>query len=189
MNDLGALEVAFKDIVANTIKRDGIDNLMAWIESTDFYTAPSSTRYHGAEPGGLVAHSIAVYNRLKTKQTDEDDETIAIAALFHDLCKCNFYKQTYRNVKNEVTGKWERVPYYEIDETSIPLGHGEKSMFIIMNFMKLTDDESLAIRWHMCFSAVEQQFEKPSMIRAMQICRLVLKLQEADMEATFFDGK
>ena len=82
MNDLRALKAEFKDIVTNTIHRDGIDDLMAWLDSTDFYSAPSSTRYHGAEPGGLVAHSIAVYNRLKQKQTDETDETIAIASLF-----------------------------------------------------------------------------------------------------------
>ena len=189
MNDLRTLKAEFKDIVASNIHRDGIDGLMAWLESTDFYSAPSSTRYHGAEPGGLVAHSIAVYNRLKQKQTDETDETIAIASLFHDLCKCNFYKQTFRNVKNEVTGKWEKMPAYDIDETSIPLGHGEKSMFIIMKFMKLTDEEALAIRWHMGFSAVEQQFEKPSMARAMQICKLVIKLQEADTESSFWDGK
>lgn len=188
MNDINALTEEFKDIVAKNIHRDGIDDLMSWINSTDFYVAPSSTRYHGAEPGGLVAHSIAVYKRLKAKQEDEDDETIAIAALFHDLCKCNFYKQSFRNVKNEVTGKWEKVHCYEIDDT-YPLGHGEKSMFIIMNFMKLTDDEAMAIRWHMGFSAVEQQFEKPSMTKAMQMYKLVLKLQAADQEAAFWDCK
>lgn len=188
MNDLRVLKVEFKDIVTNTIRRDGIDDLMAWLESTDFYSAPSSTRYHGAEPGGLVAHSIAVYNHLKQKQTDETDETIAIVSLFHDLCKCNFYKQTFRNVKNEVTGKWEKVPAYDIDD-KFPLWHGEKSMFTIMKFMHLTDEEALAIRWHMGFSAVEQQFEKPAMARAMQICKLVIKLQEADTEASFWDGK
>lgn len=188
MNDLKALKTEFKDIVANMIHRDGIDGLMTWLDSTDFYSAPSSTRYHGAEPGGLVAHSIAVYNCLKQKQTDETDETIAIASLFHDLCKCNFYKQTFRNVKNEVTGKWEKVPSYEVND-QFPLGHGEKSMFIVMKFMNLTDEEAMAIRWHMGFSAVEQQFEKPSMARAMQICKLVIKLQEADTESSFWDGK
>jgi len=188
MNDLAVLEVSFKDIVAKNIHREGIDDLMTWIGSTDFYSAPSSTRYHGAEPGGLVAHSIAVYNRLKAKQTDESDETIAIAALFHDLCKCNFYKQTYRNVKNEATGKWERVPAYEVDDTW-PVGHGEKSVIIIMNFMKLTDDEIFSIRWHMGFSVIEQQFEKPSMTKAMQMSKLVLKLIEADAEASFWDNK
>ena len=188
MNDLKALKDEFKSVVANTIHRDGIDDLMTWLESTDFYSAPSSTRYHGAEPGGLAAHSIAVYNRLKQKQTDETDESIAIASLFHDLCKCNFYKQTFRNVKNEVTGKWEKVPSYEVND-QFPLGHGEKSMFIIMKFMKLTDEEAMAIRWHMGFSAVEQQFEKPSMARAMQLYKLVIKLQEADTESSFWDGK
>lgn len=189
MNDINALTEEFKDIVAKNIHRDGIDDLMSWVGSTDFYIAPSSTRYHGAEPGGLVAHSIAVYKRLKAKQEDEDDETIAIAALFHDLCKCNFYKPSFRNVKNEITGKWEKVPCYEIDEISIPLGHGEKSLFIIMNFMKLTDDEALAIRWHMGAFAIEPTFEKPSMTRALSDYHLVLKLQEADMEASFWDGK
>ena len=185
--DLNAAE--FKNIVKQNIIREGIDDLMCWLDSTDFYSAPSSTCYHGSEPGGLCAHSIAVYKRLKAKQEDEDDETIAIAALFHDLCKVNFYKQSYRNVKNEVTGKWERKECYIIDETSIPLGHGEKSLFIIMNFMKLTDDEALAIRWHMSFSAVEPVFEKPSLVKALERYPLVLKLQEADSEAAFFDKK
>lgn len=188
MNDLRALELEFKTIVANTIHREGIDMLMCWLGSTDFFKAPSSNRYHGAEPGGLVAHSIAVYKRLKEMQEDEDDETIAIAALFHDLCKVNFYKESYRNVKNDVTGKWERVPSYDIDD-SYPLGHGEKSMFYIMNFMKLTDDEVMAIRWHMGFSVVEQQFEKPALTKAMQTYKLVLKLQTADAQAAFWDGK
>ena len=188
MNDLEALKAAFNGIVSQNIHREGIGNLMHWLDSTDFYSAPSSTRYHGAEPGGLVAHSIAVYNRLKVKQTDEDNETIAIAALFHDLCKCNFYKPSFRNVKNEATGKWERVPSYEINDTC-PLGHGEKSMFIIMKYMYLTDDEANAVRWHMGFSVVEPQFEKPALVTAMQKYPLVIKLIEADMEASFIDNK
>lgn len=187
MNNIIELEDEFRDIVSKNIHRNGIDDLMSWISTTDFFIAPASNRYHGAEPGGLVAHSLAVYKRLKAKQEEEDDESIAIAALFHDLCKVNFYKQSYRNVKNETTGKWERVDSYEICDT-FPLGHGEKSMFLIMNFMKLSDDEAHAIRWHMGFSAVEQQFEKPSMTKAMQMYKLVLKLQEADMEASFFDN-
>lgn len=179
----------FKSIVNKYIHREGIDSLMGWLDTTDFYTAPSSAKYHGATEGGLCAHSIAVYNRLKQKQTNEDNETIAIAALFHDLCKCNFYKQTFRNVKNDLTGKWEKVPYYEIDEVSIPLGHSEKSLFLIMKFMKLTDEEALAIRWHMGAFALEPIFEKPSMTKALSDYHLVLKLQEADTEAAFWDGK
>lgn len=188
MNDIERNKTTFKSIVFSTIHREGIEDLMNWIDTTDFYSAPSSTRYHGAEPGGLCAHSLAVYKYLKAKQEDEDDETIAIAALFHDLCKCNFYKQSFRNVKNEVTGKWEKVPCYEVDD-QLCLGHGEKSMFIIMNFMKLTDDECLAIRWHMGFAVVEQQFEKPALTKAMQQCKLVIKTIEADLEAAFWDCK
>ena len=188
MNDLVALEAEFKDIVAKNIHREGIDKLMYWLGTTDFFTAPSSHRYHGAEPGGLCAHSIAVYKRLKAKQDEEDDETIAIAALFHDLCKVNFYKQSYRNVKNDVTGKWERVPSYEIED-SYPLGHGEKSMFFLMNFIKLTDDEAMAIRWHMGGWYANNQGENAALANALMRYHLVLKLQTADQEAAFWDCK
>lgn len=188
MIDTEANKKEFLDIVSKYIHRDGIDKLVSWLNTTDFFIAPSSHCYHGAEPGGLCQHSLAVYKRLKAKQEDEDDETIAIAALFHDLCKVNFYKASTRNVKNEVTGKWEKVPCYVIDEVSINLGHGEKSMFILMNFITLTDDEACAIRWHMGFSAVEQIFEKPSLVKAMSNYKLVLKLQEADQEASFWDN-
>ncbi len=188
MNDLVALEAEFKDIVTKNIHREGIDKLMYWLGTTDFFTAPSSHRYHGAEPGGLCAHSIAVYKRLKAKQDGEDDETIAIAALFHDLCKVNFYKQSYRNVKNDVTGKWERVPSYEIED-SYPLGHGEKSMFFLMNFIKLTDDEAMAIRWHMSGFYASNPGENAALSNALMRYRLVLKLQMADQESAFWDCK
>lgn len=181
-------KIRFKEIVEKYIHLNGINELMEWLETTDFFTAPSSARYHGAEPGGLCEHSLAVYDRLKNIQADESDETIAIVSLFHDLCKVNFYKQSYRNVKNDETGKWERVPSYDYSD-KLPLGHGEKSMFLLMKYIRLTDEEALAIRWHMGAFAVEPIFEKPSMTRALSDYHLVLKLQEADAEASFWDGK
>ena len=177
----------FKSIVKNYISRDGINELMHWLDSTDFYTAPSSARYHAAYPGGLCDHSIAVYNRLKSMQDNESDETIAIVALFHDLCKVNFYKESTRNVKDE-DGRWIKVPYYEYrQDDPLPLGHGEKSVIMILRYMQLTDEEILAIRWHMGFSAVEPVFEKPSLANALMKFKLVLKLQTADQQAAFFD--
>lgn len=185
MNNLQENELKFKQIVSANIHRAGINNLMNWLDTTDFYNAPSSTRYHGAEPGGLCAHCIKVYECLKRKQEDETDESIAIAALFHDLCKVDYYKQSLRNVKDE-NGKWIQVPFYEINERSIPMGHGEKSMYLVMKHMSLTDDEALAIRWHMGFSVLEPFYEKPSFTRSLEASKLVLKLHTADTESSFW---
>ena len=132
------------------ITRRGADRLLAWLDSdaSDFFTAPSSTRFHGAYEGGLVEHSLNVYECLKdylsrprTKELygmDYTPETIAITALLHDICKVGFYAVDYRNAKNE-QGVWERVPYYTIRD-SLPYGHGEKSVYMIQCFMHLTQD-------------------------------------------------
>ena len=186
MIDTEANKKEFLDIVSKYIHRDGIDKLVSWLNTTDFFIAPSSHCYHGAEPGGLCQHSLAVYRRLKAKQEDEDDETIAIAALFHDLCKVNFYKPGFRNVKNEDTGKWERVPSYTIED-QWPAGHGEKSVFILMALMPLTDDEIMAIRWHMSGFYASNPGESSAIALAMSKYKLVLKLQESDQEAAFWD--
>lgn len=143
--------------IASVITREGIDRLMSWLENeSDFFAAPASTKHHLAVPGGLVRHSINVYSILKDKSKmyndshglDISDETVAIVGLFHDICKANFYKISFRNVKNEKTGIWEKVPYIDIDD-KWPLGHGEKSAFFISKYMKLTDLELFMIRYHM----------------------------------------
>ena len=111
-------------------------------ESTDFFTAPASTRFHGDHEGGLLEHSLKVYEILNEKlkhtpiEMNIPDDTIKIAALLHDICKVNFYKVSYRNAKNEL-GVWEKVPYYTIEDT-IPYGHGEKSVMMITEYIKLT---------------------------------------------------
>lgn len=142
----------FLDICRNEIHRDGIDNLLAWLVKSDFFTAPASTRYHGNYEGGLCAHSLNVYNTLKDLCAiylpEAPQETIAIVGLFHDFCKINFYKMGSRNVKDEATGQWVKKDVWEIDE-KIPLGHGEKSCIILQWYIKLTIEELLAIRWHM----------------------------------------
>lgn len=109
------------------------------------------------------------------------DDTIKIAALLHDICKVNFYKVSYRNAKNEL-GVWEKVPYYTIEDT-IPYGHGEKSVMMITEYMKLTVEEKYAIRWHMGLSEPKEQYT--TIGNAFTRYPLALMLFEADLEATY----
>ena len=118
--------------------REGMENLIEFLKNkTDFFEAPASTRFHGSFKGGLLEHSMKVYEILKQKAGDS--ESVRIIALLHDICKTNFYKVDYRNAKNE-QGVWEKVPYYTIEDT-IPYGHGEKSVMMISEFIKLTPEE------------------------------------------------
>lgn len=183
----------FIKIYTENIKRPGADKLLEYLKSnsSDFFTAPSSTRYHGAYEGGLVEHSINVYhclvdylNRNRAKelyQMDYSPESVAIVSLLHDLCKINFYTVDYRNAKNE-KGVWEKVPYYRIEDT-MPYGHGEKSVYIISSYMKLSREESFAIRYHMGFSGIE---DKNSIGKAFEMFPLAFAVSVADMEATYF---
>jgi len=161
------------------IDREGMDKLIEFLESSDFFEAPASTRYHGAWKGGLLEHSMKVYEILKTKV--EDSDTVKIVALLHDICKVNFYKTDYRNAK--VNGVWEQVPYYTVDDT-IPYGHGEKSVMMISEYIKLTPEEKYAIRWHMGFTEPKELYGTISM--AYKKYPIALYTHEADLEATYF---
>ena len=159
MTDLTSLKDKFVAIYRENITRPGADRLLEYLlsDSSDFFTAPASTRYHGAYEGGLCEHSINVYECLKNYLErervkdiyglDYSDETIALVALLHDLCKVNLYRISYRNAKNEM-GVWEKVPYFEFHDT-LPYSHGEKSVYLCMRHIQLTPEEALAIRWHM----------------------------------------
>ena len=140
----------FVEIYNKNITRPGADRLLKWLETTDFFTAPASTRFHGACECGLVMHSINVYNAMMQHFFTEGEsaESYAICGLLHDLCKANFYKVGTRNVKNDVTGQWEKVPFYQVAD-QLPYGHGEKSVYLIEHFMRLKTAEAIAIRWHM----------------------------------------
>ena len=192
----------FLSIYTEKIKRAGADKFLEWLNKTDFFTAPASTRYHLAEPGGLVAHSVHVYERLRSLYlaekindlkdcgdavaaglSDSEEETIAICGLLHDICKVNFYKAGTRNVKNETTGQWEKVPCYTIED-QLPYGHGEKSVYIIGGFMRLTREEAMAIRWHM---GPWQDGEKQNAGAAFGKFSLALLTHMADMQATYLD--
>lgn len=183
----------FIQIFNDSIHREGADSLLLWLESTDFFTAPASTKYHSCHEGGLCEHSLNVYKRLHRVFFGENSiehgneakekESITICGLLHDVCKANFYKASTRNVKNDETGKWEKKPYYAIDE-KFPFGHGEKSVFLIERFMKLTPEEAVAIRFHM------GEFEKErSTSDAYSKYPLAVMLHVSDLEATFLDEK
>jgi len=135
------------------IERKGLDNLLHWLEATDFYSAPASTQYHGAYAGGLLEHSLNVYDELKRLLTvypeiEPDEETLLIISLFHDLCKVNTYVSESRNRKND-EGKWESYLAYKRKEKFCYGGHGSKSVFLIQTFMKLTPEEAVCINCHM----------------------------------------
>lgn len=185
----------FIQIYKEKITREGADKLLEFLLKSDFFTAPASTRYHGACEGGLLQHSLNVYDclvdilaRPRMKEIygiEYSDESIAIAGLLHDICKVNFYKVGTRNVKDE-NGKWTSVPYYTIEDT-LPYGHGEKSAYIVSAYMKLTRDEAFAIRYHMGFSGTE---DPGNVGKALEMFPLAYATCCADMEAAFImEGK
>lgn len=182
----------FIKIYKEKITREGSDKLLEFLEKSDFFTAPASTRYHGAYEGGLLRHSLNVYECLVEYLVRErvqqkyglnvSEESAAIVALLHDICKVNFYTVSMRNSKNEQTGQWEKVPYYTINDT-LPYGHGEKSVYMVSGFMRLTREEAMAIRWHMGFSGIE---DKNTIGKALEMYPLAFALSVADMEASYF---
>ena len=173
------------------ITREGADELLEYLcsDKSDFFTAPASTRFHGAYEGGLCEHSVNVFEALREyvsrpRFTEEyglsySDETIAIVSLLHDLCKVNVYKASTRNVKKD--GVWTTVPFYEFDD-KLPYGHGEKSVYVISGFMRLSREEAFAIRYHMGFSKDE---EAKNVSSAFEMFPLAMANYVADMEATF----
>ncbi|MDO4754827.1 MAG: HD domain-containing protein [Parabacteroides sp.] len=139
--------------ICSVIKRPGIEKFMNFLESSDFYIAPASSRFHGSYKGGLLQHSLNVYHELRRLLTaypeiSVSDETVAISGLFHDVCKVNFYEPEKRNRKN-AEGKWESYDSYKINEKFCFGGHGGKSVFIIQSYMRLTAEEAVAINCHM----------------------------------------
>lgn len=182
----------FISIYKEKIKRDGSEKLLEYLcNKSDFFTAPASGRFHSSYEGGLAQHSINVYHcltdyleREKVKNTYKitaSEESAAIVALLHDMCKIDVYVKDLRNVKNE-QGKWEQVPYYRYED-KLPYGHGEKSVYMISGFMRLTREEAMAIRWHMGFSRSE---DSGLVGKAFESYPLAFALSTADMEATYF---
>ena len=184
----------FISLYRQYIHREGAEELLRFLNDSDFFTAPASARYHSCYAGGLCQHSINVFECLwayiKRKRVQEvyqltteeyNDESLAIVGLLHDLCKVNVYKPGFRNVKDE-NGQWQRVPNYTFEDNE-PYGHGEKSVFMINRYMKLTDMESFAIRFHMGFSGDE---DNRMVGQALAKYPLAFAVSVADSEATYF---
>ena len=169
-------------------QRPGIENLISWLSSSDFFTAPASSRFHSSYPGGLCEHSLKVLSRLRLLLQSIPDapivspESMAIVALLHDVCKANYYGVEMRNRKNDA-GQWEKYPFYIVDE-KFPFGHGEKSVFLIERYIRLTPEEAVAIRFHM------GAFDEGSRSVYGAACEkfpLAFYLHMADMMASHFD--
>ena len=176
----------FIEIFQENVKRPGSEKLLEWLSQSDFFIAPASTKYHSAFEGGLVQHSLNVYKLLKKRCAEygiTDGETIAICGLLHDICKANFYTISYRNAKNE-RGQWEKVPYYTVDD-QFPFGHGEKSVFVIERFMRLRENEAIAIRWHMGGFDDSVKAGSFGVSGAFEKYPLAVKLHLADLQATY----
>ena len=186
------LKQQFQEKLLST-KRDGIENVIKHLDRLGFFTAPASTKFHLSVKGGLMEHSWNVCNtalmlreqmiQMKPELADKlPEESVVIASLLHDVCKSNIYKDAILNRKND-QGYWEKVPGYEVDYSSLPLGHGEKSVIMLLTLgLKLTKDEMLAIRWHM--TAWELAFQSPeqksNLQKAREIAPLCAIIQAAD---------
>lgn len=181
------VSVANKEKFINLLlstNREGIEKFIKWLDGTDFFTAPASTRFHSNYEGGLCQHSLNVYEIFKKKCQDNKvemkEDNIIIAALLHDICKANFYVETTRNVKKD--GKWIQVPYYTVEDQN-PLGHGEKSCLILQTFINLTKEELYCIRWHM--GGYEPKENLNTVSAAWNMCKPAVLLHTADLEASY----
>ena len=211
---MNVMKDRFIDLYNHQIHRPGADKLLQWLETTDFFTAPASTRFHLAREDGLVEHSVHVYERLQAlyqqeftggaMPTLEQQESIAICGLLHDICKVNVYQQEPKNrktydptkvaaaeswqVKHDALGDfvWETIMGYKFED-SLPYGHGEKSVYIISGFMRLTREEAMAIRWHMGFSDNDFKSGGYSVGNAFEMYPLALLTHIADLQATYLD--
>lgn len=185
----------FLEIYNKYVKREGADKLRAWLESTDFFTAPASTKFHSNFEGGLCAHTINVYKRLvalvkneygENYQSVVSDESLAIMGLLHDICKVNTYTVDYRNVK--VNGEWTKQPYYAVQD-ELPYGHGEKSVYMLCGFIKLTREEAMAINWHMSGFDMRVKGGSYAISEAYYQFPVAVLLAMADMMASYLDEK
>ena len=164
--------------------RQGIDDLINYLESTNFFYDPASAYYHGAFKGGLAQHSLQVFYNLKRYYdlglVEATFEEIVISALMHDICKANGYSLSTKNVK--VGDVWQQVPVYKNEKPTFPYGHGEKSVDILRDYITLTTNEKLAIRYHM--GAYESKECWNDLSYAQEISPLALWLHVADVVAT-----
>lgn len=176
----------YKSLLRNT-KREGIEDLVKWLDETDFKFAPASTQYHNSFRGGLLKHSLDVYYNMYDFKNfidffDIPEDTIILTSLLHDICKVNTYVVSLRNKKDE-NGNWIQVPYYEWDDLE-PIGHGEKSIMLMYEHnVKPTKLERAMIRNHMGYSMGDDNKRDVSHLFAK--CPQTLLLHWADELSTF----
>lgn len=180
--------------ILSKVKRRGMKDLIAFLESSDFFESPTSTIYHGAYPGGLLEHSLNVYHCMQFEYDNlrESDfqlpeipeESMILVSLLHDVCKANTYMKGTRNVKNEQTGQWEKVPCYR-REPLFAMGHGGKSVFILQRFIQLSPEEAQAIFWHMGAYDLSNYMTMNELSQAYKDNLLAFLLNCADMKATY----
>ncbi len=191
-NNIEQNKQQFLQLLKTKVKRDGLNELISYLEKSDFFTAPASARFHCDHEGGLLEHSLNVYNRLNNMVLNEygnynviPEESIVICGLLHDLCKIDFYKTDFKNVKEN--GEWVKKPYYMVDE-KLPYGHGEKSVYIINGFIRLTREEAMAINWHMGgFDARVSGSNGFAIGEAYRRFPLCVWLHICDLTATYID--
>ncbi len=185
----------FLSLAKQNIKREGLEKLLEYLQKTDFFEAPASSRFHSSHEGGLCEHSINVFNRfVKNLQKEYGEnwqnvislESATIIALFHDVCKVDYYKKDFKNVKEN--GVWVQKPYYRVED-ALPYGHGEKSVYIINGFLRLTREEAMAINWHMggFDNRVRGGFYGLDEVFYAYPSALIFHL--SDIEATYLDEK
>lgn len=191
--DINETKAEFLEVYNRYIRREGADKLLEYLQNNDFFTTPASARYHLAEYGGLCQHSLNVYKRLKALVRQEygddyakvySDETIAICGLLHDVCKVNYYVTEMRNVKEN--GGWVQKPFFKVEE-KFPYGHGEKSVFIVSQYIKLTAEEAMAINWHMGGFDERVRGGSYALSEALAKYKLALLLHVSDLIATYLD--
>lgn len=181
----------FITIFTEQIKRTGATELLHYLTQSDFFVAPASTRFHLSCEGGLLQHSLNVYDRMK-KIVEMDafeitEESLAVCALLHDVCKVGFYELGSRNVKDE-KGSWQKVPMYTVRD-SLPFGHGEKSVYILSSFIKLSRPEAMAINWHMGGFDDRVKGGSHALSQVFDEYPMTFYLHLADMMATNLDEK
>ena len=197
----------FLEIYKKYINREGAEKLLEFLESSDFFTCPASTKFHSNFEGGLCEHSVNVYHRLKKLAIQEfgenyqdkvSDESLAIMGLLHDVCKVGTYKVDYKNVKvyspngtkvdNGGRYEWESQPYFTVED-ELPYGHGEKSVYMLSGYIKLTREEALAINWHMSGFDTRVKGGSYGISDAYYKYHVAVLLALADMMATYLDER
>ena len=188
-------------LALEALGRDGMKNVLLRLDELGFFTAPASTRFHGAEPGGLVDHSLAVWRQAMALRRMEiemcpqvaerlPEDSVALVALLHDVCKAEVYQEVekFRKDKND---RWEKYKTYGVDYSAFPMGHGEKSVIRLLQWgLRMTDDEMLAIRWHMhAWDLADSPESRACFGKASDTCPLLAILIAADSLASRIENK